>query len=149
MFHPINQTLHLGRTCPCGCLLWDISPLLKPPAGTSHLLRQNIKESSVIQPTLATPLIINWNRPNNNRPNLCGQGNKTEYDTLSNPTCRYHRAVGTSSPSHALVTVQTKQRFIHRSLLCRMDASNSRAVLGSSQTSSQPVSAGRSGLFWV
>lgn len=74
MFQPIKQTLHLGTTSPYGHLLWDILPLLKPPAGTSHLSRQDIRgESSVIQSILATPLIVNWNRPNN-----YGQGNKTE-----------------------------------------------------------------------
>lgn len=54
-------------------------PFFKPPAGTSHLLELDIRgESSVIQPILVTPLIINWKRPKN-----YGQGNKTEQDTPS------------------------------------------------------------------
>lgn len=141
MLQSIRHTLHLGRTCPCDHLVWDILPLLKAPAGASHLLRQDIRgESSVSPSILATPLIINWNRPNS-----YGQGNKTEQDTSSNSAPCYHRlhAYRLAQPCTVL---KPSDILYTRSLLYRTNASNSRAEQGSSQTSSQSVSAGGLGL---
>lgn len=69
-------------------------PLFKPPAGTSHLLKRG--ESSVIQPILATPLIIN-------RPNNYGQGNKTGQDTPPHSAPATTDTTCTSSPGYALL----------------------------------------------
>lgn len=118
--------MHLEKTCPCGHLLWDVSPLLKPPAGTSHLLKLDIRgESSVIQPVLATPLIINWNRPNS-----YGQGNRTDQDTPSHSAPCYHRH-HVHHFSWPCTVLKSSNTFLYpTSLPCRVDASNSQGRTG-------------------
>lgn len=97
----------------------------------------------MIQPILATPLIINWNRPN-----IYVQGNKTDQDTppMQPPLHKHH--VHTSLAMHCSETQQHIWILSSTPLPCRVHASNSRAEPGSSQTASQPISAAGLGLFW-
>lgn len=75
---------------PVGACFGVFHPLFKPPAGTSPLFKR--RESSVIQPILATLLIIN----------SYGQGNKPDQDTPSHSAPATTEITCTSSPGHAL-----------------------------------------------
>lgn len=111
---------------PVGACFGVFHPLFKPPAGTSHLFKR--RESSVIQPILATLLIIN----------SYGQGNKPDQDTPSHSAPAYHRD-HMHQLSWPCTVLKASNTFLYpTSLPCRVDGTHSRAELGSSQILPSP-----------